>query len=235
MTTSTSFTGFPAAALQFFHDLALNNNREWFKAHEADYRRSVLEPAQAFVISLGERLRAAFPGVGYDPRANGGSIMRIYRDIRFSADKSPYHTNLRLSYWEGPDKKGENPGYFLSLDDRGGEVYAGMHMFEKDLLEKYRAAAADPVTGGELEAAIAAVQGAGGCEVGGESYKRVPAGYSPDHERAALLRYGGLYARSPRIEPAALLTPALVDTCFEYCRSMAPINGWLSELLSTPS
>ena len=66
-----------------------------------------------------------------------------------------------------------------------------------------------------------------GYEVGGEQYKRVPRGYEADQARADLLRYKGLYARSPKIEAAILTTPALLDVCFEHCNQMAPLHRWL--------
>jgi uncharacterized protein (DUF2461 family) len=88
MSEMPPFPGFPVEGLGFLEELAHNNNREWFEAHKADYRSYVLEPAQAFVVALGERLKLLSPEIAYDTRTNGsGSIMRIYRDLRFSKDK----------------------------------------------------------------------------------------------------------------------------------------------------
>ena len=85
------FEGFPKEGFKFFRDIKANNNREWFQEHKQEYIDYLQDPAVAFVIALGERLKSDFPGISYDTRTNGaGSVMRIYRDIRFSKDKSPY-------------------------------------------------------------------------------------------------------------------------------------------------
>jgi uncharacterized protein (TIGR02453 family) len=234
MSNPISFSGFPQEALLFLKELAANNDRNWFKAHEPDYQHYLLEPAQGFVVALGERLKTISNSLAYSPQTNGtGSIMRIYRDIRFSKDKSPYHTYLRIMFWEGSQKKTENPGFFFSMDANGGGLFAGMHMFSKEMLEIYRQAVADPNLGKQLEDGLIAIRDAGKYEIGGETYKRVPAGYPVDHERAGLLLYNGLYALSPKIESTSLTTPGLIDICYAHCYNMAPVQQWLVNLVSS--
>jgi uncharacterized protein (TIGR02453 family) len=228
MSDMPSFPGFPVEGLSFLEGLAQNNNREWFEAHKDDYRSYLLEPAQDFVVALGERLKLLSPEIAYDTRTNGsGSIMRIYRDLRFSKDKTPYNTNLRVVFWQGAGKKTENPGFFFGMDAQGAALYGGMHGFPKPVLSVYQEAVADDALGAELEAALAPLRSAGVYEIGGERYKRVPRGYHTDHARADLLRYKGLYARSPQIEASVLTTPELVEVCFEHCRAMASLHHWL--------
>jgi uncharacterized protein (TIGR02453 family) len=84
------FNGFPRDGLAFLGDLAAHNDRAWFAAHKQEYQATLLEPAQAFVGVLGERLRALAPGIRADPRTDGrGTLMRLSRDTRFSDDKTP--------------------------------------------------------------------------------------------------------------------------------------------------
>jgi uncharacterized protein (TIGR02453 family) len=228
MSDMPSFPGFPREGLGFLGDLENNNNREWFEDHKGDYRAYVLEPAQAFVAALGERLKLLSPDIVYDTRTNGsGSIMRIYRDLRFSKDKTPYNPNLRVVFWEGAGKKTENPGFFFGMDAQGAALYGGMYSFPRPVLTAYQSAVADDALGSELEAALKSLGRAGGYEISGEQYKRVPAGYDPNQARADLLRYKGLFVRSPKIEPAVLVTPQLVEVCFEHCRNMEALHHWL--------
>jgi uncharacterized protein (DUF2461 family) len=80
MSNPISFSGFPKEAMSFLEELAAHNDRAWFKAHEQDYHQYLLEPAQGFVVALGERLKSISGGLAYSPQTNGsGSIMRIYR------------------------------------------------------------------------------------------------------------------------------------------------------------
>ena len=231
MVEETTFSGFPPAGIQFLDDLADNNDRAWFGSHKAVYEGQLLPAAKAFVATLGEQLAALVPGIQYDTRTNGsGSLMRIYRDTRFSADKSPYRTSLGVTFWMAGRKKMEGAGIFVRIAPAGAELYSGEYQFSPAALADYRAAVADEKQGAALVTALAAVRAAGISEIGGEHYKRVPRGYDPAHDRADLLRYNGLYAVSPLIPPELLVQPALVTVCFDYCRRMAPLMNWLLAL-----
>ena len=94
--TDGGFDGFPEDALRFIYELSQNNEKTWFDANKSRYQESITANVPAFVPSLGERLKAGIsPNTVYDTRANGaGSMMRIYRDVRFSRDKTPYKTNI---------------------------------------------------------------------------------------------------------------------------------------------
>jgi uncharacterized protein (TIGR02453 family) len=229
MSESFDFPGFPQEGLRFLSDLKDNNNREWFEANKETYREHVLAPAQDLVFVLGERLKVLSPGLVYDTATSGsGSILRIYRDLRFSKDKTPYNPYLRLVFWEGRRKKMENPSFFVRISPDGVGVYAGIHVFQKPVLAAYRDAVVDDQLGPELEAAIAAVKEAGAYTVGGEHYKSSPRGYPADHPRADLLRYNGLWAHTADpADPSVVTTPELVEVCLEHCRNMAPLHRWL--------
>ena len=228
MNDRPTFEGFPDQTLRFLADLDANNNRDWFQAHKDDYQQYVLAPTRDFVFALGERLQALSPGIRYDTRASGGSILRIYRDLRFSQDQTPYNPNVRVQFWEGEGKRMENPGFLLRIEPGGVSVYAGIYVFPKPLLTAYREAVVDKELGPELEAAMAAVREAGGYALGSEHYKRVPRGYEADHPRADLLRYNGLWAHTAdAIDPALITTPRLLEACYEHCRNMAPLHRWL--------
>lgn len=220
------FFGFPKEALYFYKQLEVNNKRDWFEAHKSTYIEKVVEPAQSFVEELGDRLQLLSPAFQYDSRAHNGSIMRIYRDIRFRKDKTPYKTHLGIVFWEGTGKKMENPGYFFHMDANEGAIYAGNYHFDKPFLTAYREAVDDDRLGRGLSKAIKDVEAAGS-EVGGEQYARVPRGYDPEHTRADLLRYKGLWSKSPIISAKQLKSPDLIDRCFDYCVAMHPLHKWL--------
>jgi uncharacterized protein (TIGR02453 family) len=228
MTEILAFSGFPPAGLQFMAELADNNNREWFNERKQVYLDHIVAPAVAFVQTAGEQLQFISPGIQFDTRTNGqGSLMRIYRDTRFSKDKTPYKTWVGLVFWEGAGKKTENPGFYFGFDTSGGRLHTGVHGFQKELLAAYREAVADDDSGAELEAALAEVAAAGPYEIGEQHYKRVPRGYDSDHPRADLLRFNSLYASSPNIEPAVLSSASLVDVVLEHCQNTLPLHRWL--------
>lgn len=226
--SNESFSGFPQEGLHFLGQLAENNDREWFNARKQTYQDTIVIPALAFIEALGQRLQFISPHIQYDTRTNGsGSLMRIYRDTRFSEDKSPFKTWVGIRFWEGAGKASENPGFFFGFDATGGGLHVGMHGFDKALLAAYREAVVDDRLGTELELALETVREAGPYEIRGEQYKRVPRGFDPDHPRVELLRYNPLYVSSPGIEPAVLAIPALVDVVMDHCENMAPVQRWL--------
>lgn len=225
------FRGFPEKGMAFLEELAKNNNREWFQSRKQQYVEHVQEPAQSFVSAFGERLGNISTGFTADTRTNGsGSLMRIYRDIRFRKDKTPYNTQVRMVFWEGKGKKTESPGIYFCFDQTGGKIYSGMHVFPKPMLEIFRDAVIDEEMGSALENALKNVKKAGPYIIGGEHYKRIPRDYDPLHDRAYLLKYNGLYAEAQWISPQDLMSERIVDICYDHCKKMAPLHHWLVQV-----
>jgi uncharacterized protein (TIGR02453 family) len=230
--TSTAFAGFPRDGLDFLAGLGRENTKAYFDAHRATYQSALLEPAKAFVVALGEELHARVsPGIRAEPRVNG-SILRINRDTRFSADKRPYKDHLDLWLWEGEGPSRERPGFFVRLRRETVTVGVGMHRFERDALAAYRAAVTEERTGRELEAALArATELPGVAMGGGDAYKRVPQGIAADHPRADLLRHGALYVSGDWDLPAEVSGPAFAAWVAERLEHMAPVERWLTKAI----
>jgi uncharacterized protein (TIGR02453 family) len=227
------FTGFPAAGFQFLRDLAANNNKAWFEAHKAQYIEQVQTPALALVAALGERLQAQFPEIRYDLRTNGGgSLMRLYRDTRFSSDKSPYKTNVAMMFMPANTKKMESAGFGLQFTPHDVGTMAGIFGFSKPMLERYREAVLEKKLGQELDDAVAAVRAAGDYTLGGETYKRIPQGLDASHPRAGWLKYTGLHVYSPALNTEAAASPAFVDTVMTHFLNMSPVYRWLAKALA---
>src|SRR3954453_1949531 len=100
---TSSFTGFKPEAIQFLVELAANNDRAWFQPRKAEYERLLKEPLEALCVALDEEFRARDLPLRADP---AHSPFRIYRDVRFSKDKSPYKTQLSAAFaWAGDDRE----------------------------------------------------------------------------------------------------------------------------------
>ena len=219
-----AFSGFGDATFRFMRDLGRNNDKAWFQAHRAAYEEDLLEPAMAFIEAIGPLLARFSPGVRAEPKI-GGSMMRINRDIRFSPDKRPYKDHLDMTFKLGPVKT--SPGYWFRLTPKELILGAGMHMLDKPDLERYRKAVDAERSGAEL-AKIVTKEERAGYDVGGEHYKRVPAGFAPDHPREALLRHAGVYVGTDMKVPAEAKTPKFPAFCAAHYKKMAPLMDWLS-------
>ena len=226
------FRGFPPQTLQFLENLGSHNEKAWFQAHRNEYEEYYLEPAMAFVTALGERLTALRPEISAIPKING-SIFRINRDVRFSKDKRPYKDHIDLWFWEGADRKQGSSGFFFRLLHDRVMLGAGIHGFPKEQLARFREAAADDESGAAL-AAISKRLNKAGYPLQGQSYKRVPRGYDPDHPRADLLRHGALHAGST-LEPLPdeLHSAKFVGLCVRHFKKLVPLHGWLVDQLQT--
>ncbi len=124
----TSFEGFSPKTIAFFNTLKKNNSKEWFNAHKQDFTNHVMEPAKTFVTEMGKALKTLSPDIIAIPLVNK-SIFRIYRDVRFSPDKSPYKTHLGIFFWEGGRPKMECSGYYFHLEPPN--VYLGAGLYQR--------------------------------------------------------------------------------------------------------
>lgn len=111
------FRGFPAATRKFLKELAANNNRDWFNENKPRYEADVVTPALAFVTAMEPLIEKVSPRFTAIPLKVGGSLMRIYKDTRFSKDKTPYKTNVGIHFRHERAKDVHAPGYYLHIDN----------------------------------------------------------------------------------------------------------------------
>jgi uncharacterized protein (TIGR02453 family) len=200
-----AFNGWPAEALEFYEGLAADNSKIYWAAHKDSYDRDVHAPMAALLEELEQEFGA-------------GRIFRPYRDIRFSADKSPYKTAIAASLADG--------GY-VQLSAAGLAAGSGMYQMAADQLERYRGAVAGDLTGKELRGVIAAVEEHGFPVTGHQSLKSAPRGYPKDHPRADLLRHKGLIAWREWPAAAWLGTAAAKGRVTGFFRATRPLCDWL--------
>lgn len=231
MSSSSGFTGFPEQSVKFFKSLKNNNTKEWFQKHKPVFETQVMEPAKAFVTAMGEKLQTISPAIIAVPQINR-SIFRIYRDTRFSPDKSPYKTHLGIFFWEGARPKMECPGYYFHLEPPNLMLGVGLYMFPRNMLEHYRNAVVHPEYGSDLEAALKKIRKSPHYTLGGKHYKRIPTGFDPEHPNADLLLHNGLYAGIEVPIPEEFYSKELIDFCFKKYKPLVPLHRWLFRLSS---
>src|SRR5262249_35573341 len=155
--------------------LKKHNQRDWFQANKERYERSVRDPFLRFVADLQPRLKQISPHFVADPSPVGGSMMRIYRDTRFSKDKTPYKTAVAAHFWHKKGKEGATPAFYLRLQPGDSSVGAGIWRPEPGALKRIRKAiVADEkiwqrITQGRDFRST--------CGMAGESLKRPPPGF----------------------------------------------------------
>jgi uncharacterized protein (TIGR02453 family) len=223
---------FTPALFSFLIDLGENNDRAWFDAHRERYERDLKEPALRFIRDFGEPLRGISPHFEAVPKAVGGSLFRIFRDTRFSADKRPYKTNTGLHFRHVSAKDAHAPGFYLHLAP--GEVFGGFGLWEPDppTLARLRdAIVAQP----DRWAAIKAELDLSGmpCAMADGMLKRVPPGYPKDHPHAEDLKRKS-HAASVRFTEADATAPDFLERYAAACRRAAPVMAFLCEAVGVP-
>jgi uncharacterized protein (TIGR02453 family) len=223
------FEGFSPKTTAFFRDLARHNNRDWFEGHREVYDRHVLAPAKSFIVALGARMKPLVPGLAAIPRVDK-SIFRIHKDTRFSLDPAPYKTNLGLYFWESDLPRLETAGFYVHLEPPDLMLGAGMYIIPKTLLERFRRAVTAPKSGRDMTKILDAARSRPGWEIGGEHYKRIPAGYDAVHPNAALLKHAGLWIGRETKIPDEFYSARFVDYCVEAFTPLIPFHRWLVAL-----
>jgi uncharacterized protein (TIGR02453 family) len=204
------FTGFPPDALDFFVELEGNNERPWWQANKERFNASVAEPMRTLLDRL-------------EPEFGQFKVFRMNRDVRFSADKSPYKTaHAAVSYGDG------GTATYLQISANGLYAGGGMYHMASDQLERFRRAVADDMHGAELEAAVEAARGARLDLAAAEPrLKTAPRGWPKDHPRITLLRMRGLITGRELGTPAWLHTSRAASEVGKVWRGGAAVNAWL--------
>jgi len=206
---SGGFTGWKGDFRGFFLGLRANNNKPYFEAHRKQYEDDVKAPMLALLADLEEEFGP--------PRR----VSRPYRDIRFSADKSPYKLNIYADLQRG--------GY-VALDAEGLVAAGGRYMLEDAQHKKLRAAAAEERSGRQLAGIVADLR-KNGYTVEGQELKRVPAPYPQDHPRADLLRHKYLiYFKRWPVEPW-IATPRGREKVAKVWRDGAALEAWCARYM----
>ncbi|RAG82039.1 TIGR02453 family protein [Streptacidiphilus pinicola] len=202
-----SFQGWPAEALEFYEGLEAENSKEYWTSHKDVYERCVREPMEALLEELA-------------PRYGEAKIFRPNRDIRFSADKSPYKTHIGAVL--------EHGGYVqLSADGLGAG--SGCYQMGPGQLARYREAAADEKSGKALLSVIAKLTRADIELMSHDRLKSAPRGYPKDHPRIELLRNKSLVAwQQWPVEPW-LGTPEAKTHVAGFLKATRPLGDWLAE------
>lgn len=171
---------FSTNTIEFLAELAENNNRDWFDCNRQRYEDEVREPAFRYIRSMEEPMATVSSFFNVEAKKSGGSLMRVFRDTRFSKDKAPYKTNIGIQFRHCAGKDVHAPGFYLHIEP--GEMFlaAGIWSPDNPTLNKVRMLM-DEYPEEWLAIKRALVNKRSGFEFHGDSLKRAPKGFAPDH------------------------------------------------------
>lgn len=224
----SAFPGFPPEAPEFFRGLARHNRREWFQPRKTLFEEKVKQPMRALVEALNTELRKFAPAYVTDPAK---AIYRIYRDTRFSKDKTPYKDHIAASFYRrGVDGHGSG-GYYVAMSHKETAVGGGIYMPDPATLLAIRGHIAERHAELRRILKARAVKELLG-ELQGDQLSRVPKGFCADHPAADLLRFKQfiLYVELPA---ELATTPQFFGEAVKRFRAMQPFLEFLAAPLAS--
>jgi len=228
---------FTPATFRFMKALAANNSKPWFAEHKAEYEAVVKAPCLAFIADLAAPLQKISSQMIANPKPIGGSLFRLYRDTRFSSDKSPYKTHTGMSFYHAATKavaraEGQNammgrldaPGFYLHLEPGACFIGGGLWHPQADTVKRVRAyLVSNPAS---WKKATRAAPFTKFYTLQGDSLQRPPQGFDPTHELIADLKRKD-YIGSSALTEAEVCSDDLLQLSIARYKALAPMIDWL--------
>lgn len=220
---------FEPSLFKYLRDLKKHNERPWFKANKARYEDELRSPMLHFIEDFAPHLGKVSENFLADARPIGGSLFRIHRDTRFAKDKTPYKTHAGAHFRHVRAKDVHTPGFYLHMEP--GNVFMGAGIWRPDTatLGKIRdAIIADPKRWKRISTAKSLKNA--NCTLVGDSLKRPPRGYDPEHPLIEdLKRKDFILAVDAKEEDA--LAPDFIKQFAKFCKTAAPVNEFIARAL----
>ena len=226
MSIKSKFPGFPEAGLAFLAGLKKHNDREWFNARKPIYEEQVRQPMLVLVGAIHQELLRFAPDYVGDPAK---CIFRIYRDTRFSNDKTPYKTHVAAVFRRTGMDKEQGTGFYVHVDAEQVELGGGLYMSAPDTLFAVRTHVAENAPQFRKTFENAKVRKLLG-ELKGEAAVRIPKGFATDHPAADLIRHKQ-FLLGTTLDSAIATTPKLLPEIVARFEAIAPFVAFLDRPL----
>jgi uncharacterized protein (TIGR02453 family) len=224
---AAAFAGFPEEGMKFFRGLAKNNTRDWFQPRKEIFERSLKQPMEQLVEALNAQMLKFAPQYITEPRR---AIYRIYRDTRFSKDKTPYKDHIAASFTRMGMERHVSAGFYFSVSPTEIEVAAGVYMPGPEQLKPIR----DYLVENHEEfrrildnRSLRKLMGS----LWGEQMARTPKGFLPGHPADDLIRYKQWILYDTRMDPKLALEPKLLTELAKRFRALTPFVEYLNRPL----
>ena len=216
---------------KFLRELSRNNERDWFQENKSRYEQDVRDPAVELVAQLEKPLAKVAPMLQAIPKRHGGSVMRIYKDTRFSKDKTPYKTNVGISLRHEANSDIHAPGVYIHLEPNECFVGAGCWRPERSVLAAIRTAISEDPKGWKRARDSKMFREC--FDLAGESLKTAPRGVPKDDPQIEDLRRIDFIGIAP-LEPADFSRPDVVDLLIDHIKRAKPFMNFLCDAIDVP-
>ena len=225
------FNGFNKKGIEFLKELSLNNTKVWFEDRRHIWEKEIHEPNINFIEDMGETLQILVPTINARPKVSG-SLFKIYRDVRFSKDKTPMKSKIGLLFWQGQGHRMQSSSFYMHYDKDEYFIASGIRNFKPPLLKTYRAYLKDIKKADELDAILEELKYKG-YDLPEPQFKRIPQGFDKEYKNIYLSLYGAMYAYKSFPIDDMFFKVELLDRAFKIYDDMRHLQKWVYEMTLT--
>ncbi|WP_419769870.1 MAG: DUF2461 domain-containing protein [Candidatus Marinarcus sp.] len=222
------FNGFTQEGLDFLDQIKTNNNKVWFEDHRHIWEETILKPNIAYVNEMGEHLIALAPMIKAVPKVSG-SLFKIYRDVRFSNDKTPIKTRIGIMFWQGSTHRMQSASFYMHYTSSEVFVATGIRTFKPPLLKKYREYIQIEKNAKALHEILEKLKQKK-IEIIEPHFKRYPVGFDETNPYAYLSLFNAMYAYTTFKPNKTFLSKNIINKNFKFYDETLELFHWLYEL-----
>ncbi len=223
-----NFNGFSKKGIEFLKEVEKNNTKEWFETHRHIWQKEIRDVSSSFVLEMGETLQILEPEINFEPKT-GKSLFKIYRDTRFSKDKTPIKSKIGHIFWQGSGHKMQSSSFYIHYNKDSYFIASGIRGFKPPLLKKYREYITDENHSYELEKILKMIEKKR-YNLPEDRYKRVPKEFANDFKYKELTLFKSMFAYKEYKMDEVFFSKDIIDRCFKIYEDLHPLQKWVYEM-----
>jgi len=225
------FNGFSKEGTRFLEQLSHNNTKEWFETNRHIWEKTILAPNKAFIEDMGETLFILVPTIKAIPKVSG-SLFKIYRDTRFSKDKTPMKSKIGLLFWQGQHHRMQSSSFYMHYSKESYFIASGIRSFKPPLLKTYKNYIKDERNREELHTILENLKQKG-YSLPKPKYKRLPKEFHSDEKFIYLSLYDCIFSFKEFALDTIFYSEKLLDRAFKIYEDMYLLQQWVYRMTLT--
>lgn len=225
------FNGFSKKGIEFLKDLSKNNTKIWFENHRHIWEDEIRNPTESFVQDMGETLQILVPSINFKQKV-GGSLFKIYRDVRFSKDKTPMKSKIGIIFWQGLGHKMQSSSFYIHFDKDEYFIASGIRNFKQPMLKTFREYLKNEQNRIELFDILEDLK-IKGYNIPDKKFKRLPIGFDKEDKHIDLVLYGAMFAYKSFDIDDTFYSFDVATRAFNIYDDMKYLQKWVYEMCLT--
>jgi uncharacterized protein (TIGR02453 family) len=222
------FNGFSKNGINFLQELEVNNDKVWFESNKHLWEKEIKEKNVGFIEDMGETLQILVPNIKFAPKVSA-SLFKIYRDVRFSKDKTPMKSKIGLLFWQGSGHRMQSSSFYMHYSKDTYFIAAGIRNFKPELLKTYRQYIKNETKREELHTIIEDLK-LRGYLIGTQKFVRIPKIFEGNEKHIYLSLYSAMFAYKEYKIDAIFYKATLLDRAFRVYEDMRHLQEWVYEM-----